>query len=89
MNRTLRRPPRIQPPLRGRSAACSSSGQVTHCAPPVVRPRPPISGGLPCSRPHQTDYEDTPPNLKKLFSWLRKFYNEWPWFFKFLCQLFR
>ncbi|MEB3214336.1 MAG: hypothetical protein VKL39_23505, partial [Leptolyngbyaceae bacterium] len=67
INQIPRRPPRIQPPLRRRSAACSSSGQVMQCAPPVVKPKPPIGGSFPISQPQRSEYEDVPPELKKLF----------------------
>ena len=44
MNRSPRRPPRIQPPQRGRSAAVPPFGQAqTYMT--VVRQRPPISSG--------------------------------------------
>ncbi len=44
MNRSPRRPPRIQPPLRGRSAAVPHLGQAQTCI-TIVRQRPPISSG--------------------------------------------
>ena len=42
MNRLPRRPPRVQPSLRGRAAAVPPFGQERTPA-PVVRQRPPIS----------------------------------------------
>ncbi|MEL6224135.1 MAG: hypothetical protein AAFR31_15990 [Cyanobacteria bacterium J06627_8] len=87
MNRTPRRPLRTQPPLRGRSAACSSAGQAI--APPVVRPRPPIGSRFPSSTSTRKEYGDSPPELKKLFKWLLKLYQHQPRRFKFLYRLFQ
>lgn len=87
MNRSPRRPSRPRPPLRGRSAACSSSGYP--CPPAPVRPRPPIGGAFPIQPPPKGIYDDIPPKLKKLFNCLLKLYRKCPWPFRILFYLLR
>jgi hypothetical protein len=53
MNRTPRRPPRIQAPLRGRSAAVPPFDQVQLRPLPIAPQRPPISGSFAAKEPRQ------------------------------------
>jgi hypothetical protein len=81
MTRLTRRPPRVQPPLRGRAAASAKPDQSRPNPMPVLRQHPPRSrpGRAPGLYPEpvvdRTDHGEIPPGLIRL-------YRLWPYLFK-------
>lgn len=79
MNRTPRRPVRIQPPIRGRVAVTPSLGDTQHYTAPVVPKRPPGSSGLSCPSPTQPS-ESGLPDLYTRWSRIFKLLDQpWKW----------
>ena len=81
MNRSPRRPARVEPGLRGRVAAVPPFGQTRTAWMPVIRQRPPAAGPytrrqMPASKPHSA-YDDLPPSFIQL-------YQQWTLLFKIL-----
>ena len=77
MNRLPRRPPRPQPPLRGRAAAAIPPLGQEPCVRPMVRQRPPTSGGLASRTSSATTCDGLHPSFLA-------FYRQWPILFKVL-----
>lgn len=77
MNRLPRRPLRIQPPLRGRSASVCTSGSTQFCSRPVVRQRPPTAGPF-AGQMHRCTHCD------RIHPSFLHFYRRWPGLFKVL-----
>lgn len=87
MNRLPSRPPRQQPPLRGRLAAISRSAPEQTRSTTVTgnrdRPRTRRRGPRsPSSIPPPSP--KTPTDLAQVYALLAKLYQQWPWLFRFL-----
>lgn len=75
MTRLTRRPPRVQPPLRGRAAAFADPEQLQSTPQPVFRRHPPRGGAVRVV--YRTPNRPIHPVLFKL-------YQLWPYLFKVL-----
>lgn len=81
MNRSPRRPARVQPSLRGRFAAVPPLGQASNRWMPVIRQRPPAAG------PYAHRQFPTPPQLSPcddLHPSFIELYRQWAFLFKLL-----
>lgn len=76
INRPTRRPPRIQPPLRGRSAAVPPLGPERYIK-PVVRFRSPTPGGFASKITRRPECDEIHPSFIAL-------YKQWPDLFEVL-----
>jgi hypothetical protein len=83
MNRTPRRPVRIQPPTRGRASATPPLGDTQHYTVPSVPKRPPSSGGSTRPFPSQPSYEEVDSGLPELYTrWsglFKRLDTPWKW----------
>ncbi|WP_299404903.1 hypothetical protein [Acaryochloris sp. IP29b_bin.148] len=76
INRPTRRPSRIRPPLRGRSAAVPPLGAEGYVK-PVVRLRPPRPGGFVGKPPRRSECDQIHPSFIA-------FYHQWSGLFRVL-----